>query len=256
MLCMKIRNLLLAMIFCFVAAAPAAAENLAEPLNLSKGLMNASQNFGLVVGFDTDFSTDRNLKDTSDDTELMFYGAKVGAVISDRALVSLLVGQASAKTGFQDGGAALQTETEKDLYWGIGGSVILAEKKFDTGDRLAVGLDGWYRTADLGNDSTKIGGVAVTPTADEWTYNEFQLGLGISYKLEFFVPYLGVKFADVSGDHSITAAGTRYHLDLEADSNIGVFGGASFSFGDMGAIGIEARLGDEVSYGAYGLIRF
>jgi hypothetical protein len=254
---MKIRNVFLTAMLLLVAVAPAAAENFADSLSLSKGFMDTSQNWGIVVGFDADFSLDRKLKDTSDDTELRFYGAKIGAVINNRAMAYLLVGQASAKTSFRDNGMALETETEEGVYWGIGGSVILAEKEFDTGDRLTIGLDGWYRTADLSNNKTKLGGANITPSSDEWTFQEYQLGLGISYKLEFFVPYIGFKYANVDGDHVIRdAGGTEYRLNLNADSNIGAFGGASFSFGDMGLISIEARLGDEVSYGLYGVVRF
>ena len=254
---MKLKSTLITLIAVFAFASTAMAENFADALNLSNDMSSSSRKFGAIVGVDIDYSYDRNLKSMRDDTELTFYGAKVGAVIMNKGLVYLLAGQASAKTEFSDNGAAVETETENGFYWGFGGSVALAEMKFDTGDRLIFGVDGWYRSADLDNDKAKIGGASIDPSSDEWRYSEYQIGLGVSYKLEFFVPYVGFKYADVSGDHSIRDdSGTTYSVDLDEEAFIGFFGGFSFSFGDIGLVSFETRLGDEVSFGANALIRF
>ncbi len=81
-------------------------------------------------------------------------------------------------------------DSETHLAWGIGGRAILAY----WGD-LQIGLNAAYLQSNLPLSSVKVNRKYSNNQATA-KFREWQVGAGLSYRFNWFIPYVGVDFSD------------------------------------------------------------
>jgi len=242
-----------------VNAAPVG--NIAAPAIMKSLLLTGDDEvkLGIIAAGEGDIVFDRKIKDEYGDVELSFYGSKIGVSLFDKAIIYGLVGAGSAQEEIDISGTKVEFETETDFAWGVGASVIAYETKIDGFGNgiLRVGGDIKYRSAEPSVDKVTIGSVVydlpnalITDSSVE--YNEFQTALGLSYQLDKFIPYMGVKFCGLDGDVKATLSGTEYKDSFEEEESVGMFVGTDILIGDSISLNVEGRFIDEeaISFGA------
>lgn len=78
-----------------------------------------------------------------------------------------------------------------NFAWGVGGRAILAY----WGD-LQLSVNAEYVKSHPGLSSLKVNGKSYPTRHAEIDYCEWQVGIGVSYRFNWFVPYIGVDYAD------------------------------------------------------------
>jgi hypothetical protein len=241
--------------------------NIAEPAILKKGLIfkDEKSSFGIAVAPEADVVLDRNLKDQKKDTQYWFYGGRAGIIITDKAFLYGICGAANAKQEFKNiSGSVVRWDTDLDLSWGAGATLIVYEKEITIRDKsiLRVGLDGRFRQSDLDVDKVIRDGVEYkksdnTVTTTKFNYQEWQAALAISYIFnDRIIPYVGVKYSDVTGKAKAIISGTEYSKNFKPQDNVGVFVGGDVVMGDSFSLYVEGRFIDETAVSAGGTIRF
>lgn len=155
--------------------------------------------------------------------------------------------------------------TNTGFSWSVGGKgVILGWRNF------ALGVEGQYfrTTPHLSTYFEANGGrFSYFNSEDHVTYQEWQVGCGLSYRIQKWwpglglTPYVGTKIARVRFDaHNltfITAANTTLTIfDLKANKKYGVVCGATLNFCDCIGFSAEGRWGDEKALYINGQICF
>lgn len=262
---MKFLILTLIMIFAVSVAYAAPVGNPATPVMLKSGLLTKEEEsqFGFVIGPEFDFVNDRNIKNQVGDTKVRFYGGKAGVVIADRAFVYGILGACQIEQEFTVLGSKVEWETETEFAWGVGTTVLLYETTIDLMGNgiLRLGVDGKFRYSNPDVEEITIDGT-VYKLSDAGVSNvnlelkEWQVALGISYQIDRFLPYIGVKYSDVDGEAKGTYSGTTYKENLKADDNIGIFVGTDILITDSMSVNVEGRFIDEQALTVGALIRF
>jgi len=240
--------------------------NIGAPGTLKKGLIIKDENskFGFILGAEVDLNSDRNMKHQAKDTEYFFYGGKAGVTIADKAFVYGLVGGAEADQKYKISSDQVEWDTKTDLAWGVGGTAVIYEKDVQYADNkaiLRVGIDGKYRSSDLGVDKVKVNDEIYNSTDARLTekkYNcdEWQVALGVSYQFDTFSPYAGVKYSDASGSAKAMVSGQSYQYDFNPKSNFGIFAGLDVLAFDSLSVNLEGRFIDETAFSAGTTLRF
>jgi len=257
---------------CVANAAPVG--NIAAPA-IYKNLFLTNDDedaIGYVAGFDANMVSDRKIKDSTGDTELNVYAAKLGLIFRDgdicegkcKVLLYGLLGTAEGEADYGNIlGSQVKYETESAFMWGVGATAIVYETQIEGyGDGiLRLGGDIKYRYSNPGLDKIVIDGVSyeagdIAVTDASISYGELQGAIGVSYQVKSFVPYLGVKFSKLDGEEEATVLGTKYEEDFEADKAVGMFVGADILLGDSLSFRVEGSLIDEEAITVGGTVRF
>ena len=142
-------------------------------------------------------------------------------------------------------------------------AVYVSETKLEEmgGGILRLGADGRYRHTDLDLDYIEVDGVKYdipsgSVSSAKLELREWQIALAASYQIDQFIPYVGGKYSDLSGDAKTTVSGTEYKSDLDSDNNFGVFVGADLLVNDSAVINVEGRFIDETALSGGATIRF
>jgi hypothetical protein len=263
---------LLLFIICSVFAAGAIPSyampvgNIGSPAALKKGLVSKDENsrFGFILGAEVDLNSDRNMKSQARDTEYFFYGGKGGIVIGNKAYIYGLVGGAEANQKYKISGSRVEWDTKTDLAWGVGGTAVIYEKDVKYADNkgiLRIGVDGKYRSSDLGVDKVKVNDTIYCSTDPELTEKKFncdewQAAIGVSYQFNTVSPYAGVKYSDASGKAKATVSGKSYEYSFDPKSQFGIFAGLDVLAFDSLSINAEGRFIDETAFSASAILRF
>jgi len=247
---------------CVANAAPVgniAAPAISKSLFLTTGDGSA---VGFISGFDANLIFDRKIENT-DKAELNFYTGKLGMTVKDKALFYVLLGGADGKFTYNVSGSKIELETDTAFSWGVGATVILLEKEvngFGNGIlRFGGDLKYRYSEPDINANNVVVDGVKrdISSVANSSVeYGEFQGAIGVSYQINKFVPYMGVKFTKLTGEEKITVSGTEYKQDYDADDAVGMFVGADILITDSIALHVEGSLIDEEAITIGGTIRF
>ena len=240
--------------------------NVGMPGTIKKGLVIKDENskFGFAVGPEVDLNGDRNMKHQAKDTEYTFIGGRGGIIVSDKAYLYGIIGAADADQKYKISNKEVEWDTKTDLSWGAGATVVLYEKDVQyAGNKgvLRVGVDGKYRSSDLGVDKVKMDDVIYdsTDTAlteKKFNCNEWQVAVGVSYQFSTVSPYAGVKYSDADGSAKATVSGQNYEYNFDPKSNFGIFAGIDVLAFDCLSINAEGRFIDETAFSAGATLRF
>jgi hypothetical protein len=235
-----------------VYAAPVG--NIAIPSVLKKGLVTKDKEsqYAIVVSSENDINFDRKLKDKEGECQYNFFGGKFGVMFVDRFIAYGVLGSAEAKHNYKFTGkmlSQLKWDTDYDLAWGAGGTIMAYETKLkELGNGiLRVGFDGRYMQSHLDVENM---------SSAKFELDDWQVAAALSLQIGNFIPYVGGKYSDVTGEAKTTIAGVEYKKDFEADDNFGVFCGADYIVDDSIAINCEGRFIDETAISAGVTVRY
>ncbi len=153
----------------------------------------------------------------------------------------------------------IDLETHYGLTWSAGGNLICYEWK-----DLSASVGGRYEKGKssllwITSDGTPFA-VAKENNVD---WNEWQANLSLSYKIDFLVPYAGVKYSRAKtkveafdGVMTPIADNGGNVLSMESRKNWGMVLGCGISNSKYFQLNVEARLFDEEGGAVYGDFRF
>jgi len=151
--------------------------------------------------------------------------------------------------------ARAQLETLYHYLWAVGARGILFEW-----DHIALGLGGRYSYAAYKPSLLTINAIPVSTSGAHCRWKAWQCDLDVSYKIDLFTPYIGVKYSNVEANlgpfsTSISNSGSGSN-HFENRSSLGLFLGCSLSTGKYFMLNIEGRLIDEDAVTISGDLRF
>lgn len=149
----------------------------------------------------------------------------------------------------------IQLETLYHFLWGAGARGIL----FEWG-KICLGLGGRYSFSNYRPSWLTTNATPVSVSGARVVWREWQVDLDISYNIDIFTPYLGVKYSNALaklGTFSTPISGSGVGLDqFENRTPVGIFIGCSISNCKYFMLNIEGRLVDEDAVTISGDLRF
>ena len=141
-------------------------------------------------------------------------------------------------------GTEISYKSENGFAWGVGGRAILAY----WGD-IQLGLNAEYMASDPSLSSLSVDGRAYSVGKSEVDYCQWQIGLGASYRLGWFIPYFGVNYINLKEKFrhldSIVFVLPKGHVTFKSDNPYGVYLGFGVSFPRALQVNFEARFINE-----------
>jgi hypothetical protein len=148
-----------------------------------------------------------------------------------------------------------QLETLYHYIWAAGARGILFEW-----DQVALGLGGRYSYCTYKPSLLTINAVPVSVGSARCIWREWQIDLDISYKIDLFTPYIGVKYSRAEariGPFSTPISNSGSGTDhFKNKTPVGLFLGCSLSTGKYFMLNVEGRLIDEDAITISGDLRF
>lgn len=146
-------------------------------------------------------------------------------------------------------------QTMYNFLWGIGARGVL----FEWGT-TSLGLGGRYASSHYQPAWLTINGANANVNGALMHWKEWQVDLDVSYKIDLFTPYIGLKY---SSAHTTLqnfpvaianngSGNNHFHNRIP----VGIFLGCSLSTGKYFMLNIEGRLVDEEAFTISGDIRF
>lgn len=230
--------------------------------------------FSLRVGFYGDYVFNRHLEiDRNEDdsdiehAELYTNAGFVAANFWDRLDVfaafgatNLLINTNASAFGGTNG-SRIEIETESDFSWSVGARGTIWECGC-----TSLGIEGQYFFTRPDVKRVTIGSTtSVYPDhIINAKYREWQIGVGISHRINIFVPYVAVKwsraqysFDDARPDTSTGTPFTNVELyDTHNKKDWGYAVGVSVVDCEKASLTVEGRFGDEKALYVNGQIRF
>ena len=135
-------------------------------------------------------------------------------------------------------------DTQTHFAWGAGGRAILAY----WGD-LQFAINASYVRSDLPLSSLKVNGRSYAKKQAELDFQEWQVGIGASYRCRWFIPYLGVDYSDfrsrIEHLNTIKFLFPKKHVTFKETYPMGLFFGFGLSPARAFNVNVEARLINE-----------
>jgi len=216
-----------------------------------------SEDYSIKAGAEADIVLDGKLKEM-DDVESSFYLGKLSVTLANKVDLYGMLGAAYGEYEETYGSDIVKYETETDIAWGIGSTVLLYES--DNG--IMVGMDTKYRSLEADLDKIIVNGTTYDIPSGDVTdasieYMDWQVALGAAYALDMFVPYGGVKYSDVDAKLKTTVSGTTYESDsVEREDNFGIFVGCDILPLENLSLNVEGRFIDEEAVNFGGTLKF
>ena len=146
-------------------------------------------------------------------------------------------------------------QTDNQLTWGIGGRVFFA-----SWNGLLFGFDAKYQRATPSIKWMTQNGAPFTPnTRSTIDFNQWQIGLGASYQISIFYPYLSVKYLNAKSFFNHLPAhffSDTNHFTTRNRKKFGIAIGTTLSTSSIFDLSIEAQLIDQEAFTLTGEIRF
>lgn len=246
----------------FLFSAP--VENPAVPRSVETGFLFSGKWFSFRLGYEGDFVSNRRLKDTAgprieDFSQNCNSGFLVLNLLNRLDLYGLF-GQAAYKSDWiltvsATDFARIEMETSYKDRWGLGFNAIFLE----WGDvTLAVG--GRYAKTDPQMLWLSKDAITYKPSTPVFSYEEWQLDIAISYKIDFFIPYIAAKYshADVKlrTPGIIISSENTDQISMKNRDNYGAAFGCGLTNGKYFHLNGEIRLFDEEAFTISGEFRF
>jgi len=237
--------------------------NPSAPALIEEGFFFCKENWVSVkAGYQRDWEFDRDMKSVSKFSGRM----DEFSYIADQGVLTLnlinrleLYGSAGAArftvTHIPMRGVRNEYETHNQFAWGIGIRGLI----YYWGN-LSLGADFKYGRAQPTLRWMTTNGVPVQPRpGSKLNFHEWQFGLGASYEVGIFFPYLVVKYSNATGrlKHLPTGflPGTR-HFNMKNRRKFGMAFGCSLSNSSRFSATVEARLIDEQALTLAGEVKF
>ncbi len=149
----------------------------------------------------------------------------------------------------------IDLETLYNFLWGAGGRVLL----FEWGC-ASLGCGGRYEHSNYDGVWITSNGVVQNASGSHLHWREWQIDLDLSYKIDIFCPYIGVKYYNLKtdvGTFSVpVAANGSGNNQFKNRTPVGVFIGCTLSTGKYFMLNVEGRLVDEEAVTISGDFRF
>ncbi len=124
--------------------------------------------------------------------------------------------------------------------------------------RLSVDAKYFFSSPHI--NSIHLNGSHVASSGAKIRDREWQIGIGVSHRISWFIPYIGVKYADLrmkfSHLKSLGFIFPKEQFTVKNNCPVGVFFGFGFSADRGIAVDIEARVLDETAVTAALIMRF
>jgi hypothetical protein len=217
------------------------------------------------MGYEWDDLFDRNLSLKQHKTQLSKKVKKYAAMgnfasftlgCNDRVELYGTVGAEKAHIDYQPySDTQINLKTDHHFAWTIGGRAILAYWGY-----TQLGIDAKYFEFNPSIDSLKVNENSVQPQGAFYNYQEWQVGLGVSHQFNAVIPYIGLKYSNVSLKfhrlNALNAIASDKQFNMKNKHSMGIFLGLGFSFKKALNLNFEARFYDETAITASGDIRF
>ncbi len=149
----------------------------------------------------------------------------------------------------------IELETVYNFLWGLGFRGILFERC-----NASLGLGARYEHANYDPVWLTVNGTVESAQGTHLRWREWQVDLDLSYKIDIFSPYIGVKYSNVKakvGNFQTTIAANGSGSNQFTNYNpVGVFIGCSLTTGRYFMLNVEGRLVDEEAVTISGDVRF
>ena len=257
----------IAILFCAVLGLHAApVGNAAAPQLLEDGFFIPSQCWvDFRLGYEGDFVGDGQLKQVIsgqgrvDTFQQYTNAATVTLNVLDRLDLFAVFGSSRVcsdwRFNYFGGISRIQLETFYQYLWGIGGRGILWEW-----GASCLELGGRYARCNYKPCWITSNAAQVHVEKSEIHWKQWQFDLAISYKIEWLIPYIGIKYSRVisllkgfSVPISRSGTGTDHFTNK---TPVGAFLGCSFSNGKYFMLNVEGRFFDEQAATISGDLRF
>lgn len=137
--------------------------------------------------------------------------------------------------------------TQTHFAWGAGGRAIVAY----WGD-LQLSVDAAYLAADLPLSSLKANGKSHAKQSATVDYREWEVGIGVSYRVRWFVPYFGVDYSDFRARvKHLTALKSLFpskHVTFKESYKAGIFLGCGLFCERAFSLNVEGRVINEYAF--------
>jgi hypothetical protein len=147
-----------------------------------------------------------------------------------------------SQTPYSDTRVSYHTNT--DFVWGVGGRAILAYW-----GELQLGIDAAYMQSDLSLSRIEVNGKSYPKRKAEMDYREWQIGLGVSYRLHWFIPYFGVDYSDqrsrIEHLNSLKFLFPEGHVTFKESYGTGLFMGFGLAPDRVFNLNVEVRVINE-----------
>jgi major outer membrane protein len=220
------------------------------------------------VGFYGDYVFNRHLEidrneDSSDidHTRIVTNAGFIAANFYDRLDFFAALGttrlnlETNAKAFGGLAGSRFALETESDFSWSLGARGTIWECGC-----TSLGIEGQYFSTRPHVHTVTLGATeSVYPDSIILTkYREWQIGVGISHRINIFVPYMGVKFsrAKFTCDEALPVPLPVTLFNTESKKDWGYAIGVSLVDCEKASLTVEGRFGDERALHVNGQIRF
>lgn len=143
-------------------------------------------------------------------------------------------------------------QTHDNLAWGAGARFVIVPF-----EHIDLGIEGGYQKARNHLSWITLDGVPIE-SRGLFLYQEWQVGIGLSYHVDFFTPYLAVKYSNVNakfthlGSNLLIGNGFKMH----SREHYGLALGCTLSNGRIFDLTAEVRLFDEQAATLAGNIKF
>jgi hypothetical protein len=150
----------------------------------------------------------------------------------------------------------IETQTDYDFLWAAGGRAIF----FEWGN-TSFSLGGRYSRSSPSLDWITSDGEPYSTDRAKFKYQEWQIDMGLSHKIDIFTPYIGAKYSRKTGQISgVTstpiADDSGYTIRLKSDKKVGLFLGCALSTSKLFALNVEVRMIDEEAVTVSADLRF
>lgn len=224
------------------------------PEMMDQGFFFSKENwFAVKVGYQRDWVFDRNMRAVSKVSGRMddFDSISDQGVLTINLINRIEIFGSAGATRFHAMhrpvvSACCKYESHDQFTWGIGGRALLFSWK-----GASFGIEGGYQKAHPTLKWIALNGAPITPRgSSELSFHEWQVGLGVSYQVDLFTPYLGAKYSNAGASFKnlpseLLPIGP--YFKTKSQRKFGMVIGTTLSNGNRFAATLEARLIDEQS---------
>ena len=148
-----------------------------------------------------------------------------------------------------------QVETNYQFLWAVGARASLYRWGCTT-----LGLGGRYSASDLKPSWIAINGTPAATGSASFDWMQWQVDLDLSYKIDLFIPYIGVKYLNAkvkTGTYpeAVSSDGSG-SLHMKNRTPVGIVVGCTLTTGKYFMLNVEGRLIDEEAATISGDLRF
>ena len=259
---------ILAVLFVSTALHAAPVGNTFAPALIQKGLFISSNSWiNFRLGYEGDFVFDGRMKQVDqgqgrvDTYEQWTNSGTLTLNALDRLDVYGVFGSSHTEADWRFEDSSLGTvtrielKTKDDFLWGIGGRAVLYEWC-----NTSLGVGGRYSRCNYLLESLHSNGIMQSVDGAHLHWDEWQVNLDLSYKIDLFTPYIGVKYSRAKTNLGNFAVPISADLSgantFENRVLVGLYLGCSLSTGRYFMLNLEGRLIDEEAVTVSGDFRF